>query len=122
MDEKIRQEFAKNLRKYMIAEGKTQADMCRYMDISSATAAYWYNGKKMPRMDKIQSLANWLGIDMGVLMGEKQISFPDRETAAQALDMVSDPDMVALWKLKQESEERFRAYTKAMLALYGKGL
>ena len=72
MDERMRKIFAENLRKYMTINEKTQADLCRYMGISSATASDWYNGNKMPRADKLQSLANWLGIELSVLIGEKQ--------------------------------------------------
>lgn len=72
MDEIMRKLFAENLRKYMSLNEKTQADLCRYMGISSATASDWYNGNKLPRTDKLQSLANWLGIELSVLLGEKK--------------------------------------------------
>ena len=119
MDEKLREDFANNLRKYMEEQDKTQADLARYMDVSTATTADWYNGKKIPRVDKLNRIAYWLGIEISVLLGIEQ---PKDDAATLAKQMVADPDMLALWNLKQESEERFRAYTKAMLALYGKGL
>ena len=72
MEESIRKSFLENLRKYMHMEGKTQADLCRYMKVSPATASDWYNGAKMPRTDKLQSIANWLGIELSVLLGEKE--------------------------------------------------
>lgn len=72
MEESIRKSFLENLRKYMHMEGKTQADLCRYMKVSPATASDWYNGVKMPRTDKLQSIANWLGIELSVLLGEKE--------------------------------------------------
>lgn len=72
MDERMRNQFAKNLRKYMELRDKTQADLYRYMHVSSATASDWCNGVKMPRADKLQSIANWLGIELAVLLGEKE--------------------------------------------------
>ena len=71
MEENIRNNFYKNLRKYMSAEGKTQADLCRYMKISGATASDWYNGVKIPRIDKLQAIADWLGIELSDLLSDK---------------------------------------------------
>lgn len=39
MGERMRNQFAKNLRKYMELRDKTQADLYRYMHVSSATAS-----------------------------------------------------------------------------------
>lgn len=71
MEDKIKIIFKNNLNKIMEMRGKTQADLCRYMDVSSATVSDWCNGKKMPRTDKIQSIANWLLVEMSDLLEEK---------------------------------------------------
>lgn len=121
MDEKMRKIFAENLRKYMIKNDKTQADLCRYMRISSATASDWYNGNKMPRADKLQSLANWLGIELSVLLGEKEPTgyYLDPETAALAQEIYEDPDMRSLYHMKRNMDpERFRAHVDFMKELY----
>ena len=70
MDENLRKIFAENLRRLMHLEQKTQADLSRYMKISSATASDWYNGYKLPRTDKLQSIANWLGVELSTLISE----------------------------------------------------
>lgn len=72
MDEKIRESFARNLRKYMDADGRKQIDLGKYMGVSSATVSDWCNGKKIPRIDKINSIANWLGVDFAVLTGDSE--------------------------------------------------
>ena len=72
MDEKLKELFSKNLVEQLLAKGETQASMARYMKISSATASDWCNGRKMPRVDKIQSLCNWLGIELSDLLEEKK--------------------------------------------------
>lgn len=48
--------FSENLQRIMKERDKTQADLARYFSISSATASDWYNGKKMPRADKLPVL------------------------------------------------------------------
>lgn len=62
--------FSKNLERLLYERKKSQADMARYMHVSSATASEWVNGKKMPRADKLQSLANWLRVDLSDLLKE----------------------------------------------------
>ena len=63
--------FSKNLRYYLDLDGKTQADLCEYMNVSSATVSDWCNGKKMPRMDKIQAICNFLRIEKSDLLEDK---------------------------------------------------
>lgn len=63
--------FSNNLRYYLELSGKTQADLCEYMNVSSAAVSDWCNGKKMPRMDKIQAICNWLRIEKSDLLEDK---------------------------------------------------
>ncbi|WP_300773323.1 helix-turn-helix transcriptional regulator [uncultured Acetatifactor sp.] len=63
--------FSKNLRYYLELDGRTQADLCEFMKVSSATVSDWCNGKKMPRMDKIQTICNWLRIEKSDLLEDK---------------------------------------------------
>jgi transcriptional regulator with XRE-family HTH domain len=48
----------------------SQADICRDLKVSSATASDWYNGNKFPRSDKIQRLADLLGVRLSSLTTE----------------------------------------------------
>ena len=54
--------FAKNLKKYMKLNGKTRNEVCQALGIKYTTFTDWVNGKKYPRMDKIEMLANYFGI------------------------------------------------------------
>ncbi|MDO4170809.1 MAG: helix-turn-helix transcriptional regulator [Lachnospiraceae bacterium] len=67
-DETLRKIFAKKLNYYLTMSGKNQSDLCKYMKVSSATASDWCNANKMPRADKIQRIAKWLGVGIGDLM------------------------------------------------------
>lgn len=120
MDEQIRSAFTKSLRKLMSEQNKTQADLCAYMHISSATAAYWYNGKKMPRVDKLQRIADWLSVEMSALLGESDPG--ENESATLAKEMANDPLMIEVYRLRKSvSDERFRAYIRALAALVKEG-
>lgn len=67
-DSEMRRLFANRLRHYLNANGYTQADMARYMNVSTATTAKWCTGITIPRVDKIQSICNWLGIEKSDLL------------------------------------------------------
>ena len=67
----LREIFAKKLNYYLASSGKNQSDLCKYMGVSSATASDWCNANKMPRADKIEKIAHWLGVSIGDLMEDK---------------------------------------------------
>lgn len=71
MSEEIKHVFSKNLSSYLYEYNKSQADLSKYMNVSTATVSDWCNGKKLPRLDKIQSICNWLGIEKSDLLEEK---------------------------------------------------
>ena len=63
--------FARNLNKYMEQEGKSRLEICHALDISYYTFADWVKGKKMPRMNKVQMLAEYFGVAVSDLIEEK---------------------------------------------------
>ena len=54
--------FSRNLNRWLKLKGKTQADLVSDLDLKIATVSDWCNGKKYPRIDKIQLLADYLKI------------------------------------------------------------
>lgn len=64
--------FAKNLKRYMALAGKSRKDVCEALGYSYFTFSDWVNGKKMPRMDKVEQLANYFGILKSDLIEEKK--------------------------------------------------
>ena len=99
MDEKLRNTFVNNLRRYMDARGLTQSDLMRYMKVSSATASDWTNGKKLPRADRLQSIANWLGVQLSDLVEDKPENddyYFDPQARDIARDIFANPDLRAL--------------------------
>lgn len=69
-DEELRRIFAMNLNNYLSLNGYRQADLARHMHVSTATTAKWCTGQTMPRIDKIQSICNWLGIEKEDLLND----------------------------------------------------
>lgn len=80
MSDTVREIFVKNLRYFMEAKGISQADICRELNVSSATVSDWCNGKKHPRVDKMQRLAELLGVRFSSLTSESGVKdFEDQQ-------------------------------------------
>nr|DAN60942.1 MAG TPA: Repressor protein CI [Caudoviricetes sp.] len=63
--------FAKNLQYYMSLNKKSRNDVCRDLEIPYSTFTDWYNANIYPRIDKIQLLANYFGIQKSDLVESK---------------------------------------------------
>lgn len=70
--------FADNLKKQMELKGKTRNDICQALNISYFTVSDWVNGKKYPRMDKVEKLADYFGVLKSDLIEEKTFKAKDR--------------------------------------------
>lgn len=69
--------FAQNLKKYMALNGKSRKEVCQALGYSYFTFSDWVNGKKMPRMDKVEQLANYFGVKKSDLIEETKKSVPE---------------------------------------------
>ena len=63
--------FASNLRRYMELNEKSRKDVSDAIGVSYYTFTDWINGKKFPRMDKVEKLANYFGILKSDLIEDK---------------------------------------------------
>ena len=70
--ERNKKVFARNLNYYLTTRGKTQNDLVRDLKITASTVSDWANGKKYPRVDKMQMLADYFGILKSDLTEEHQ--------------------------------------------------
>ena len=73
MPDNARETFVKNLRYFMEAKGISQADICRELDVSSATVSNWFTGQRYPRIDVMQRLADLLGVKYSTLTTENGV-------------------------------------------------
>lgn len=124
-EETLREIFAKQLNYYMNATGKTQSELCKYMNVSSATASDWCNANKMPRADKIQAIAKWLGISIGDLMEEKNIDdnsyYINPETREIAQEIYENKDLSLLFDAARDAKpEDLKTVHTMLLALKAK--
>ena len=71
--------FASNLKRYMEVTGKSRNDISEALGISYFTVSDWVNGKKYPRMDKVEMLANYFGIQKSDLIEIQSENLPPEE-------------------------------------------
>lgn len=117
MPDNVREIFTKNLRYLMEAKGITQADICRELDVSSATVSDWCSGKKYPRPDKMQRLADLLGVLFSTLTTEGGIQDYEDRQRLEALHQ--DPRLGLLFdrtrKMSHEDVETMLAVAASIL-------
>lgn len=100
--------FAENLKKHLDRAEKTQTDLQKYMGVSSSTASDWMRGAKMPRMDKLQSICNWLGIQKSDLLEEKR---EVDNTKEQLFELAEDKVIIDMYHdLDEARKEQARSY------------
>lgn len=117
MPDNVREIFTKNLRYLMEAKGITQADICRELEVSSATVSDWCSGKKYPRPDKMQRLADLLGVLFSTLTTEGGIQDYEDRQRLEALHQ--DPRLGLLFdrtrKMSHEDVETMLAVAASIL-------
>lgn len=105
MGEHDRKVFGENLTYHMNRIGINGITLAKYMGVTSATVSDWMHGKKMPRVDKIKSLANYFHIKMTDLVEEHpQDYYFNPETARVAQAIFDDRDLHALFDAAQDSK------------------
>lgn len=67
-DDKYKKIFSKNLNYYMELKGKTQTDIINDLDINKSAISSWCNGTRLPRMNKVELLADYLNINVSDLI------------------------------------------------------
>lgn len=62
MSEELRKLFSINLQECLKNSGLTMLELAKKIKVSQATISDWCNGKKAPRFDKIEQLANFFNV------------------------------------------------------------
>ncbi len=100
--------FSTNLKRYMALNEKSRKDLSDALGISYYTVTDWVNGKKYPRMDKVEKLANYFGILKSDLIEEK---------TEEHRNMQKNNDIITDAVVKMRNDERFLSIVENLLAL-----
>ena len=86
--------FAHNLKRIMALKDKNRRDISETLGISYFTVSDWVNGKKYPRMDKVEMLARYFGVSMSDLIespkNETKSALPDEPKLTESQRLMLD--------------------------------
>ena len=122
-EDEYRKVFSKNLKYYMELNGKNQIDLMNDLHLSSSTVSNWCTGLKLPRMDKVQMLADYFHINKSDLIEDKNEQVDDHyylneETRQIAQEAFENPELRTLFKVARDiPPERLKAHIEFMKTL-----
>ena len=70
-----KQVMADNIKRLMNEFNASQSDICTRLKLKPSTFSDWVNAKTYPRIDKIELLANYFGVEKSDLIEEKSESY-----------------------------------------------
>ena len=117
--------FSRNLKYYIESTGKSQKDLALVLGISLSTFNDWVNGKKYPRIDKIEMLAKYFGILKSDLIEDKgedhrQMQKKNDIITDIILKMRTDNDYLSICNMLQRLDANQLASVKQMLTAFVK--
>ena len=114
----IKKMFSTNLKQIMLDHCKTQSDLVKDLNLRQATVSDWLNGKKYPRMDKVELLAKYFNVSINDLImvvpkfeytmspKEKMIIKKYRQLDAGGQDRIDRQIDFELFQLAQSAEAK----------------
>ena len=63
--------LAKNIRYLMEQKQKTRTELCEALGVKYTTLSDWVNGKTYPRIDKIERMAAYFGVEKSALLEDR---------------------------------------------------
>ena len=101
-----REVFAKNLAYYLERSGRSQKELSEIVGVAKSTFNDWMKGRKYPRIDKIEIMADYFGILKSDLIEEK----PDEHR-----EMQKKNDILSDIVIRMQTDEEFLS---AVVSLY----
>lgn len=121
-DEQQKKVFARNLNKYLEISGKTQREVAQAIGVIPTTFNTWCLAQSLPRMGKVQALADYFGINKSDLIEDKSNEdeeyYLNAETKQVAQEIFENKDLRALFDTARDAEpEDLRTVHTMLLAL-----
>ena len=110
--------FAENLKYYIATTGVLQKDVAKIAGVSQGTITDWVSCRSYPRMDKMQLLAEYFGIQMSDLVEERSVKnkyYVQKEAKMIAEDLAKNPDVLVMFQKFQNLSDANKALVMAMI-------
>lgn len=121
-DSLARSLFPKILRFFMSRDGFTQVDIAERLHVSKQTVSEWVNGKKFPRVDRMQQLADLFHVKMSEMYTSKEDNFFSQVEKSEENNSLSSDENLLLAgyrTLTDPGKEYMLTQLTAAKALFG---
>lgn len=102
--------FADNLSRLLDKNNITQLELAKRMGVAASSVSSWCNGEKMPRMDKVEWMADFFGVPITHLIEQYK-------PAPSELDILDEIDVAFYGDYKVLNEEH-KETLRAMARLF----
>lgn len=112
--------MAKNLKFYIERSGKSQKELAELVGVAASTFNDWVKGKKYPRIDKIEILANYFGILKSDLIEDKTEMHKKNDILSDIVIKLrmNDDFMQAVEKLYKLDDEKLKGINQMLNSLF----
>lgn len=100
--------MAKNLKHYIAQSGKDRRELSKIWGFPYSTITEWINGKKYPRIDRIEIMADYFGILKSDLIEDK---------SKEHYEMQKNNDTITDAVVKMRTNEDFLSVVKKLTEL-----
>lgn len=116
-DEKQKEIFARNLNKYLEKSGKTQKEVAQAIGVIPTTFNTWCLAQALPRMGKVQLLADYFGINKSDLIEDNSDTeyYLDAETAKKAQEIFENKQLSLLFDAARDAKPEDLEIVQSML-------
>ena len=94
---------------------KSRKEVAEAIGVSYYTFTDWVKGKKYPRMDKVELLANYFGILKSDLIEEKTIESHPVEMAERHIEIIMDEDISEIFEDFKTLDKKKRKIVKDLI-------
>lgn len=114
--------FASNLNHYMKLNKVSRKQLSEVLGLSYFTVTDWVKGKKYPRMDKVEMIADYFGIKKSDLIENKE---DDAEFSSELVSSLTDErkkywDSICDGYITDDEFEKITEYLKFLVSQRGK--
>jgi transcriptional regulator with XRE-family HTH domain len=100
--------LSKNLKRYIEQSGKDRRELAEIWGFPYSTLTEWINGRKYPRIDRIEIMADYFGILKSDLIEEK---------TEEHRQMQKNNDIITDVVVKMRTDENFFSLMECLLSL-----
>lgn len=120
--EEFKMLFSKKLNMHLQRCGLSKSEFAKKMNVGNSIVSDWTNGKKIPRMDKVDMMCNIFGCQRSDLIEDKEEHYYlDQETVKAAQELLENKDLALLFDAARDaSAEDLKTVHTMLLALKNK--